>query len=108
MALCCLVVLTPGIYLPSSAQTREQPSARISVSIENYSYSPDPLTIAVGSTVVWTNRDEVAHTVVSRDRLFSSPDLEANQHFEFTFKKAGRFDYFCSLHPEMTGRIVVK
>ncbi|HUK53562.1 MAG TPA: cupredoxin family copper-binding protein [Candidatus Binatia bacterium] len=90
----------------AGAGTRKE--ARVAVSIENYSFAPDPITIAAGTTVVWTNRDEVTHNLVSRDRLFASPDLEANQHFEFTFHKRGTFDYFCSIHPEMTGRVIVK
>jgi len=83
-------------------------ASRVAVAIENYEFQPDPITVAVGSTVVWTNRDEVNHNVVSKDRLFSSPELEPGHHFEFTFQKSGRFDYFCSLHPEMKGRVIVE
>lgn len=90
------------------ARTGERHPATVAVSIENYAFQPDPLTIAVGTTVRWTNRDEVLHTVVSNDKLFSSPELQANQHFEFTFKKAGTFAYFCTLHPEMKGKVIVQ
>jgi len=86
----------------------DERSTRVSVTIENYAFQPDPVTVAAGTTVIWTNRDEVSHTVVSNDGLFSSPELEANQRFEFTFKKAGSFAYFCSLHPEMKGKVIVK
>ena len=86
----------------------DERSTRVSVTIENYAFQPDPVAIAVGTTVIWTNRDEVSHTVVSNDGLFSSPELEANQRFEFSFKKAGTFAYFCSLHPEMKGKVIVK
>ena len=85
----------------------ERPS-RVAVAIENYAFQPDPITVAAGTTVVWTNRDEVAHTVVSNDKLFSSPELAENRNFEFTFKKAGTFAYSCSLHPEMKGKVIVK
>jgi plastocyanin len=86
----------------------EEHPARVAVSIEDYAYQPDPVTIAPGTTVIWTNRDEVQHTVVSDHKLFSSPELEANQHYEFTFKKVGNFAYHCSLHPEMKGEVIVK
>lgn len=93
---------------PAFAGAGQEHRARVAVTIENYAYQPDPITIALGTTVVWTNRDEVQHTVVSNDKLFLSPELEANQHFEFTFKKAGTFPYHCSLHPEMKGEVIVK
>ena len=99
----CLLCARPAAF---GRAAQEHPTR--AVNIENYAFQPDPVTVAVGTTVVWTNRDEVAHNVVSRDRLFSSPDLEANQHFQFTFKKAGTFAYFCSIHPEMTGKVIVK
>jgi len=92
----------------ASARSGDQRPARVAVSIENYAFQPDPITVAVGTTVVWTNRDEVAHTVVSSDKLFSSPELEVDRTFEYTFKKAGTFAYFCTLHPEMKGKVIVK
>jgi len=104
VALACLALaLAPAV----AGRTEDHP-ARVAVSIENYAFQPDPITVVVGATVVWTNRDEVNHTVVSNDKLFSSPELEANRTFEFTFKKAGTFPYFCSLHPEMKGKVIVK
>lgn len=85
-----------------------QHPANAAVTIENYSYSPDTITVAVGTSVVWTNRDDVPHNVVSRENLFTSPDLEPKQQFAFTFRRAGTFSYFCTIHPQMTGRVVVK
>ena len=82
--------------------------AKVTVSIENYAFQPDPVTITVGTTVVWTNRDEVTHSVVSSEKLFSSPELESNKSYEFTFRKAGTFPYFCALHPGMKGKVIVK
>jgi len=100
------VVLAAGWHGKSEAA--QDKAARVAVSIENYSFTPDPITVSVGTTVVWTNHDEVIHSVVSSDHLFASPDLEANQQFAFTFKKAGTYPYFCSTHPEMRGRVIVK
>jgi len=92
----------------TSAPARGPAAARVAVTIENYAFQPDPVTVVTGTTVTWTNHDEVAHSVVSHDKVFSSPELEANQSFEYTFKKAGTFAYFCSIHPEMKGKVIVK
>ena len=81
---------------------------KVAVSIENYAFQPDPITITAGTTVVWTNRDEVTHTVVSAGKLFASPELETNHSYEFTFHKTGTFPYSCTLHPEMKGKVIVK
>ena len=107
LVFCLVAVLLAAGWYGKSEAAGEKP-ASVAVSIENYSFTPDPITIAVGTTVVWTNHDEVIHSVVSSDHLFASPDLEANQQFAFTFKKAGTFLYFCSTHPEMKGRVIVK
>jgi plastocyanin len=103
--LAAVVLAAGGPGTPAAVQNK---AASVAVSIENYSFTPDPITIAAGTTVVWTNHDEVIHSVVSSDHLFASPDLEANQQFAFTFKKAGTYPYFCSTHPEMKGRVIVK
>jgi len=95
-------------HAASSARPAMPARVRVAVSIENYAFQPDPITVSLGTTVVWTNRDEVTHTVVSADKLFASPALETNRSFEFTFSKAGTFPYFCSLHPEMKGKVIVK
>ena len=69
--------------------------------------APRSLTVKVGQTVTWTNDDDIPHTVVATDKSFRSKVLDTGQSFSFTFTKAGEFAYFCSLHPMMTGKIVV-
>jgi len=108
IAVLSLAALLSNARATGSARPAAAPPANVAVSIENYSFSPDPITVTVGTTVTWTNHDEVLHTVVSSDKLFSSPELEANQHFAFTFEKVGTFAYFCSIHPEMKGKVIVK
>ena len=105
--LCLAALLLNGLGI-ASARSGDQQAVRVAVVIENYAFEPDPVSVKVGTTVVWTNRDEVLHTVVSNDKLFSSPELEVNKSFQYTFKKPGTFAYFCSLHPEMKGKVVVK
>lgn len=78
----------------------------VSVSIKNFAFDPAQLTIAAGSTVVWTNNDAVAHRLISAS--FNSPLLLQGQTYTQKFNIAGVFDYSCSIHPSMTGRIIVK
>jgi plastocyanin len=80
------------------------------VKIDNFSFAPATLTVAVGTTVTWTNRDDIPHTVVSTDdpKPFKSKVLDTDEKFSYTFTKAGTYPYFCSVHPKMTGSVVVK
>ena len=80
------------------------------VKIDNFSFGPASLTVAVGTTVTWTNRDDIPHTVVSTDdaKMFKSKVLDTDDKFSFTFTKAGTYPYFCSIHPKMTGKVIVQ
>jgi len=78
------------------------------VKIDNFSFSPAVLQIKAGTTVTWTNADDIPHTVVSNDKLFKSKVLDTEQKFSFTFDKPGTYPYFCSLHPKMTAKVVVE
>src|SRR5258708_2315979 len=83
-------------------------AAPATVSIDNFSFAPSPVTVSAGTTITWTNHDDVPHNVESAAQKFSSPVLDTNQKFQFTFKDAGEYPYFCKLHPKMTGRVVVR
>ena len=78
------------------------------VKIDNFSFGPGTLTVPAGTTVTWTNRDDIPHTVVSTDGVFKSKVLDTDEKFTYTFSKAGTFPYFCSIHPKMTGKVIVK
>jgi len=78
------------------------------VKIDNFSFGPAALTVPVGTTVSWTNRDDIPHTVVSTDGVFKSKVLDTDEKFSFTFSKAGTYPYFCSIHPKMTGKVLVQ
>ena len=91
------------------ATRAEQPQASSAeVKIDNFSFGPATLTVAVGTTVTWTNRDDIPHTVVSDDKIFKSKVLDTDEKFSFTFTKPGTYPYFCSVHPKMTGKVVVQ
>jgi plastocyanin len=80
----------------------------VEVKVDNFSFSPQTITIAAGTTVIWTNRDDIPHTVVSDDKVFKSKVLDTDEKFSYTFDKAGDFPYFCSVHPKMTGKVIVQ
>ncbi len=87
-----------------------QQKADAEVKIDNFSFGPATLTVSAGSAVTWTNRDDIPHTVVSSDdpKAFKSKVLDTDEKFSFTFSKAGTYSYFCSIHPKMTGKVVVQ
>lgn len=78
------------------------------VMIDNFVYSPVPLTIKVGSTVTWINHDDIPHTVDSTQGKFKSAALDTDDKFEFRFTEAGEYPFYCRIHPKMTGKIVVQ
>jgi plastocyanin len=78
------------------------------VKIDNFSFGPTTLTVAAGSTVTWVNRDDIPHTVVSTEGVFKSKVLDTDEKFSYTFTKPGTYAYFCSIHPKMTGTLVVQ
>lgn len=80
------------------------------VTIDNFSFTPAVLTIERGTKVVWTNRDDIPHTVVSdaRPPAFRSPGLDTDESFEVVFNRPGRWGYFCALHAHMQGTIIVR
>ncbi len=91
-----------------SAHTQQPAAATTEVKIDNFSFGPGTLTIAVGTSVTWINHDDIPHTVVSTDGVFKSKVMDTDEKFSYTFTKAGTFPYFCSIHPKMTGKVVVQ
>ena len=86
------------------------PAAADAININNFFFTPKELTVAVGTTVTWTNKDEEPHTVVNAASppAFKSAALDGGDSFTFTFDKPGTYKYFCSIHPFMIGTVVVK
>jgi plastocyanin len=78
------------------------------ITIDNFTFSPKELTVAVGTTVKWVNRDDIPHTIVEKKMTFRSKALDTDDSYSFTFTSAGTFDYFCGLHPHMVGQVIVK
>lgn len=104
-----LAVVDSPLAMGSAHETTLRNVANESmVKIDNFSFSPKSLTVKAGATVTWTNRDDIPHNVVSTDKKFSSPVLDTDQNFSFTFREPGSYPYFCKIHPMMTGTIVVR
>jgi plastocyanin len=78
------------------------------VMAKDFMFAPTSITVAAGSTVTWTNKDDEPHTVVSAEGLFRSAALDTEESFSFRFEKAGTYRYTCSIHPRMVGTIVVR
>jgi plastocyanin len=78
------------------------------VTIDNFTFGPPALTVAVGTTVKWINRDDIPHTVVEQNKTFRSKALDTDDSYSYTFSTAGTYDYFCSLHPHMTAKVIVR
>jgi amicyanin len=91
-----------------TASAEQAQTSNVEVKIDNFSFGPATLTVAAGTTVTWTNRDDIPHTVVSDDKAFKSRVLDTDEKFSYTFTKPGTYGYFCSIHPKMTGKVVVQ
>lgn len=104
-----LVVLFSRFVVKGAAVPQSKPApAEVQISIDNFSFTPQNATLSVGSKVTWKNRDDIPHTVVSNDKVFKSRVLDTDESFSYVFDKPGTYPYFCSVHPKMTGQIVVK
>ncbi|HYL62351.1 MAG TPA: cupredoxin family copper-binding protein [Candidatus Methylomirabilis sp.] len=102
-----LVVAGIGVEQKSFVAKAQAKSAAAEVKIDNFSFGPAAITVSAGATVTWINRDDIPHTVVSTEKVFKSKVLDTDEKFSFTFSKPGEFPYFCSIHPKMTGKVIV-
>ena len=105
------VVTAFGVVLLVAAATfaaRSAPATDAEVDIDQFTFLPQRITVKAGTTVTWINEDDVPHTVASSGKVFKSKALDTADKFSFTFTTPGTYDYFCSLHPHMTGAVVVE
>jgi plastocyanin len=108
-ALCGVAVPGMAADASSSSAAASSKGKSIEVTIEKFAFQPKALNVPVGTKVVWTNKDEEPHTVTSAGELFkSSMALDGGDTYSVTFAKPGTYTYFCTVHPFMTGTIVVK
>ncbi len=106
VALFGLIVLAA---LPAaSGPATDSGNAAATIAIDNFSFQEQTVTVAAGTPVTWVNHDDVPHKIVATDKSFSSPVLDTDGRYSHTFTSKGTYEYFCSLHPVMKGKIVVK
>ena len=103
------IAVVATMLLPVTAARAEDaavPAGNVAVHIDNFVFEPAQLSVKVGTTVTWTNRDDIPHTVVCAGK-FRSKTMDTDGTFSFTFTEPGEYKYFCSLHPHMTGSVKV-
>jgi amicyanin len=98
------VVVLAGLAGLASGQAL---AADAQVKIANFTFDPPTLTVKAGTTVTWVNADDIPHVVSEKDGKFRSSALDTDEKFSQTFSTAGTVEYFCAIHPHMTGKIVV-
>jgi plastocyanin len=108
VAIFLMFLLVTTAHGKPAARPPAAPAADVQVKVDNFSFMPADLKVPVGTKVTWVNRDDVPHTVVSNDGKFSSPALETDEQFSFTFNAAGTYEYYCSVHPKMTAKVIVQ
>ena len=103
-AIAALVFALPaGVVLSSVVRA----DANNQVVIKTFAYGPKDITVPAGTTVTWINKDPEVHTVVNKDGKFRSAALDTDDTYSFTFAEPGTYSFFCSLHPQMQGKVIV-
>ena len=105
-----ILLLSAVAAAPATQPGAATQSSAVTVSIDNFNFTPKVLTVAPGTTVTWVNHDDVPHTATAKGKshAFDSSPLDTDEKFSFTFTTTGTYDYYCKVHPHMTGTIIVK
>ena len=102
------VMIAALLMFAGTPRVAANDQAAAEVKIDNFSFGPQTVTVPVGTTVTWKNVDDIPHTSVSTDGVFKSKVMDTDEKFSYTFTKAGTYPYYCSIHPKMTGKVVVQ
>ena len=92
---------------PAHAQAQQAPAAQSAVEIRDFGFRPATITVAPGTVVTWTNKDDEPHTVAANDRSYHSAPMDTDDHYSRAFTTPGEYHYFCTLHPHMMGVVIV-
>ena len=106
--MCVVTALAVAALAAGAVASQAAPAVDAKVQIDQYAFLPQRITVRAGATVTWNNKDDVPHTVASGSKVFKSKALDTADKFSFTFTTPGTYDYFCSVHPHMTGAVVVE
>ena len=107
-SLSVMLTLMLTMTIGACAHGKSVTAAGSAISIDNFSFTPHEMKIPVGTKLTWTNHDDIPHTVVNTGQKFKSKALDTDESFAFTFDEPGIYEYFCSLHPKMVGKIIVE
>lgn len=107
LALTVWLAAAPSIAIAGETATA-MANPRATVEIHDFRFEPATLTVSAGTTVTWENEDDAPHTVTDKSRSFRSAALDTKDRFSYTFTEPGEFTYFCTLHPMMVGRVIIK
>jgi plastocyanin len=103
-----LAIMSVGLAMLAGTQLAAAAESTVEITIDNFTFAPATITIEPGTTVKWLNRDDIPHTVAAKSLAFRSKALDTDDSFSHQFDDVGVVDYFCSLHPHMTGKIIVR
>ena len=103
-----VLVFCAALVMPAIFAAAAPPAQTVDLNIAKFAFAPKEITIAPGTRIIWTNRDETPHTVTSNDKSFASKGLDTDDKFEHTFASEGDFSYICTVHPFMTGVVHVR
>jgi plastocyanin len=105
---CLATAVAVAVFAAATAFAASAQAKDAEVQIDQFAFAPQRVTVKAGTTVTWINDDDIPHTVASSGKSFKSKPLDTKDKFSFTFTTPGTYEYFCSLHPHMTGAIVVE
>ncbi len=105
---CSVLLLAAAIQSTGASPARPSEGSGTTIDIRNFTFNGQTVTVSAGARVTWVNHDDVPHKIVSTDKKFSSPVLDTDGRFSYTFTAAGTYEYFCSIHPMMRGKVIVK
>ena len=108
LGIATLLIACAATSVPRMSGATADETPQNQVKIDNFAFTPATITVATGTEVKWVNHDDIPHNIVSDDKSFKSKALDTDEAFTFTFTKPGTYTYFCSIHPKMTGKVVVK
>lgn len=103
-----IIVLLIGVVALSGCTQNQQNVPPNTVVIQNFAFSPNTITVKVGTTVTWINQDSTVHNVISDTGAFGSKNLNPGESYNFTFTQAGTYPYTCTIHPSMKGTVIVQ
>jgi plastocyanin len=97
-----------ALFIMHPLRVKGEDAKGTEIRVDNFTFAPDTVTVPVNGTVTWVNKDDIPHVIAASDGAFKSKALDTDQKYSYTFTKAGTYQYYCSIHPKMIGKVVVQ